>query len=216
MDAAAAESIRITDRDLAAPLAWVGQGGDTWHHVIPYRILRDIWNYLSVQFVLTDQGEFRVALRQILQMSAPKQPITELERQLDRLRLERTDRRRSGPLAALVPLERHEVTALQTLAVWPSWVAVRGPRNRSDDPGDDGPDYFWAGITEAEKVQMGAVQELFDPMAHFALLPSPSNLSALLFKIGQVRPRLREARPIPFRPAMWVRDDDGKWTKARP
>jgi hypothetical protein len=57
-----------------------------WHHIIPYPVLRDVWNRLVDQHIATQLAEARVAIRQYLLLCNRNQP--KLDDLIDRMRAE--------------------------------------------------------------------------------------------------------------------------------
>ncbi len=55
-----------------------------WHHIIPFSVLREVWNRLVDRHIATEAGEARVAIRQYLLLSDRNLPG--LEDLLDRMR----------------------------------------------------------------------------------------------------------------------------------
>jgi hypothetical protein len=105
----------------------------SWHHVIPFAVLRGVWNRLVDQHIATQLPEARVAIRQYLQLCDSTLP--KVDQMLDRMRAENKDYRRAGH-HDLRPLDIVETNELATAATWPAWNAVEGPKTRSDDPED--------------------------------------------------------------------------------
>ncbi len=61
----------------------------SWHHIIPFPILRDVWNRLVDQHVGTALPDARVAIRQYLLLSNCNLP--NLDAFVDRMRVENSD-----------------------------------------------------------------------------------------------------------------------------
>lgn len=186
----------------------------SWHHIIPFSLLREVWNRLVDRHLATDWPEARVAIRQYLLLSDRNQP--RLDEYISRMRANEPGHKRAGnnPLLALdVP----EVNELATLAVWPAWNAVEGPKNRTDDPKDRYFDRFTFGLTAEEAARMQAIEKLFEQLRMFAgeLEPGPESLRRLADTASIFRPHLLCDLPIPFRAEMWVQEKDGTWHKRR-
>src|SRR4051794_7724279 len=103
-----------------------------WHHIIPFSLLRDVWNRLVDSYIGSDSPEARVALRRYLGLCDRSLP--DIDKILDRIRAV-ADRKRAGH-SPIEPLNVPEVHQLATAATWPAWNAVEGPTPRSDDPGN--------------------------------------------------------------------------------
>ena len=186
-----------------------------WHHVIPFALLREVWNRLVDQHIATQLPEARTALRQYLMLADPKLP--NLESLLDRMRAENTGQRRARHHPPLDELSVAEAHMLATAAVWPAWNAVEGPARRSDDPRDAYFDRFTAGLTAAEAVRMRTVEWLFLDLQLFGgagPAPGPESLRALTDAISMARPLLACDGPIRYRAEMWV-EQNGLWRKRR-
>jgi hypothetical protein len=186
-----------------------------YHHVIPFALLRDVWNRLVDQHIATALPEARVAIRQYLLLSNRNQP--DLETLIDRIRAVNTLQARAGH-HTLPALDVPEVHRLQTAAIWPAWDIVEGPRQRSDDPQDRYFDRFTSGLTGEEAVRMNMIGMLYqDFLAFVNAGPSPGSgsLRALAQAIGRARPMLYCERPIRFRAEMWVEERPGLWRKRR-
>jgi hypothetical protein len=173
-----------------------------WHHVIPYALLRDVWNALVNQAAAKELGEARVALRQYLRLCG--QPLPDIDQLIDRM----------------PDMEIPECNAQATQAVWPAWNIVEGPATnlRSDDPGERGMDRYFQGITPLEFARMRALDPLYLDFQIFN--QATQNLDANTLRgisaaIRVARMSLQADLPIPYRPAMWVRQSDGRFRKAR-
>ena len=189
--------------------------GPAWHHIIPFSLLREVWNRLVDQQIATELGEARMAIRQYLLLADRNQP--NLDALIDRTRAENTVQRRAAH-HDLQPLDVVEAHRLATLAVWPAWNAVEGPTRRSDDPHDSYFDRFTSGLTPEEDARMRGIERLF---SHFQLfvnvgpVPGPPSLRALAQAASLARPIVGSGLPIRYRPEMWVEDGDGLWRKRR-
>jgi|SRR5579864_4872179 len=209
---------RIEVRNIPSPLGWERarpiQPQLVWHHIIPFSVLRDVWNSLVDQQVSTELAEARVAIRQYLLLLNRHQPrVDEL---IDRIRAENTDQERAGH-HRLLPLRDHEADDLRRAAVWPAWNTVEGPQQRSDDPGDWYIDRFTAGLPALEAARMRAIEILFGQLQAFIrAAPGSAGLRALAQAASRARTGVSCDEPIRFRPQMWVFDEDtSRWHKAR-
>ena len=88
-----------------------------WHHVIPFSVLREVWNRLVDQHIATQFPEARITIRQYLLLADRNLP--NLDDMIDRMRAEDKSQRRSGH-HELPPLDVAEAHRLATAAVWPS------------------------------------------------------------------------------------------------
>ena len=186
-----------------------------WHHIIPFSLLREVWNRLVDQHIGTQLAEARVAIRQYLLLSGRNQP--DLETLIDRMRAENTDRQRAGH-NRLEPLSVAEAHRLATAAVWPAWNAVEGPRRRSDDPQDHYFDRFTFGLTPQETLRMTVIESLFADFQAFAnsgRAPGAAGLRALTRAVSAARSVVWCDLPIRYRPEMWVDEGGGLWRKRR-
>lgn len=187
-----------------------------WHHIVPFAILQKVWNRLVDQFIGTQLPEARTAIRQYLLLCGARE--ANLETLIDRMRALNTKQRRAGH-HNLPLLEDGDVLQLQEYAVWPPWNAVEGHKkeNRTDDPADR-LDRFTCGLTPLESARIGAIERLFRYLELFiesGTNPAPASLRGLAEAASIARPILQGARPIRYRPEMWVQDGPGKWRKCR-
>jgi hypothetical protein len=186
-----------------------------WHHIIPFSLLRDVWNRLVDRHISTELADARVAIRQYLLLSDRNQP--NIDALIDRIRAENTSQKRAGHFQ-LRPLDVAEVHQLNTVAVWPVWNAVEGPRQRSDDPQDRYFDRFTSGLTAEEAARMRAVESLFEKFQTFVnsgASPGPASLRDLSQVASAARPIVCCDLPIRYRPEMWVDCGGGVWRKRR-
>ena len=65
-----------------------------WHHIIPFPLLRDIWNRLVDQHIALEIPEARRAIRQFLLLADRSLPG--VDALIDRMRAENPDQRRAG------------------------------------------------------------------------------------------------------------------------
>lgn len=207
---------RISVRNIASPQGWGRAApGMAWHHVIPFSLLRDVWNHLVDQHIATQFPEARVAVRQYLLLCDANQP--NLEALIDRMRAENKDQKRAGH-HQLQPLDVSEAHQLATVAVWPPWNAVEGPQRRSDDPEDRYYDRFTSGLTPEEVARMRQIEALFGRFQSFVSVgpaPGPDSLRALAQAATMARPIIARCLPIRYRQDMWVKDGGGLWRKSR-
>ncbi|MGC4050729.1 MAG: hypothetical protein QM757_15240 [Paludibaculum sp.] len=186
-----------------------------WHHIIPFSLLREVWNRLVDQHIATAIPEARVAIRQYLFLCDRNLPNT--DSLIERMRAENTQQRRASHNQP-VPLDVAEAHRLATAAVWPAWNAVEGPQRRSDDPRDDYFDRFTVGLTAEETARMRAIEVLFRDFSRFAgtdRAPGPSSLRALGEAASCARPAVWCDLPIRYRAEMWVQGEGGFWRKRR-
>jgi hypothetical protein len=209
-----------------SPLHWGRAGnGMAWHHVIPYSLLRGVWNRLVGQHIATDLPEARVTIRQYLSLC--DRGLQGIDEKLDKMRFEDEERRRAGHYR-LEQLSTPEVNELQTAAVWPAWNIVGGPTgtSRRDDPEklDLDIDRFMVGLRPPERDRMRTIEDLSTRLQAFVDSgpePDGAALHTLSSDITLAR-RLSGNNlvgcdlPIPFRPEMWVQESGGLWRKRRP
>src|SRR4051812_15367999 len=107
---------RINQRNLPSPQSWgAAQAGMAWHHIIPFSVLRDVWNRLVDQHVATQLPEARTAIRQFLVLVDASLP--NVDSLVDRIRAANTRQDRAGH-NPLRPLEVHEANRLGVAATW--------------------------------------------------------------------------------------------------
>jgi hypothetical protein len=187
----------------------------SWHHIIPFSLLREVWNRLVDVHIATQLAEARVAIRQYLLLSDAT--LLKLDELIDRMRAENLDQRRTRH-HQLPPLDVAEANRLATAATWPAWNTVEGPRKRSDDPHDSYLDRFTAGLTIQELARMRAIESLFPQLQRFVNagpMPGALHLRDLTSAISLARPTIYFDSPIRYRPDMWVKDHGDFWRKAR-
>lgn len=186
----------------------------SFHHIIPFSTLREVWNRLVRQHLALDEAGARVAIRQFLTLC--DRDIENLDTLIDRIRAVALRQRAAHtPLAGL---EVHEGNRLATAATWPSWNLVEGPTNRSDNPGDHYMDRFTAGITAQEATCMATIEVLYDRMQTFIASgeePALPNLHAFAQACSTARLHLAGHGPILFRAEMWVEESPRMWRKRR-
>jgi hypothetical protein len=186
-----------------------------WHHVIPFSVLRNVWNRLVDQHISTQIPEARTAIRQYLLLVNRNLPHA--EDLIDRMRAGSRSRQRTGH-HELAPLDVAEAHCLATAAAWPAWNVVEGPRRRIDDPRDRYLDRFSSGLTPEESVRMQAVETLFADLKTFIAAGPvllPGTLRALADASARTRPLVACHSPIRYRPELWVDAGGGKWRKRR-
>jgi hypothetical protein len=186
----------------------------SWHHIIPFSVLRDVWNRLVDQQISTQVPEARVAIRQYLLLSDPN--MAKADELIDRMRAENAEQRGGGQ--QLRPLDVAETNQLATAATWQAWNVVEGPTARVDDPRDHFFDRFRAGLTAAELTRMRAIERLFQGFQAFVAsgpAPSATALRTLADLVSMHRAHVRWDLPIRYRPEMWVEDNTGVWRKRR-
>lgn len=185
-----------------------------WYHIIPYSLLRDVWNRLVDQHIGTQLREARIAIRQYASLVDPH--FANLDELIDRIRAENTTQRRAGH-NPLRPLDVADANQLAAAAVWPAWDVVEGPSARSDDARDQSLDLFTAGLTTSEVEQMKGIERLFRAFTSFSMAgpaSGASSLSALIQAMTTERPTVSRDVPIRFRVEMWSRDGSA-WRKGR-
>jgi hypothetical protein len=211
-------SPRIGERNLPSPQRWgTAQPGMSWHHIIPFPILRDVWNRLVDQHIATQLPEARTAIRQFVVLADSSLP--NLDDLIDRMRIANIEQRRATH-NRLRPLEVHESNRLATAATWPAWNTVEGPNrgSRSDDPGDVWLDRFTAGLTALELARMRAIEALYHNLRQFVdagPAPGASALRSFAQTISAARPNVYCDTPMRYRPEMWEQERDGRWRKRR-
>lgn len=177
-----------------------------FHHLIPYAVLRDLWNLLIRECHDTEMAEARTALRQYMLLCARDFP--DVDEWINRIR---EDRR----------LDVADCGRLATLAVWPPWNVVEGPAGniRLDDYGDHYMERFTFGLTAREHIRMQRIELLYHAFIQFlsaGLHPAPIDCRNLITTIAALRPDLVNEQPIPFRAEMWEMDESTRrWKKRR-
>jgi hypothetical protein len=183
-----------------------------WHHIIPFPLLRDVWNRLVDQHIATELPDARTAIRQYIVLSDRNH--SNLDALIEKIRVENIDQRRTSHYH-LQPLTSSEWQQLTTPVVWPPWNTVEGPQRRSDDPHDSF-DRFTVGLTAEESARMRAVETLFHDFQRFVdMVPGAASLRALIQAVGIARHSVCCDLPIPFRPEMWIEDSGCLWRKRR-
>jgi hypothetical protein len=188
----------------------------SWHHIIPFSVLRGVWNRLVDQQIATQLAEARVAIRQYILLCDRRKP--DVDALVDRMRAENTTQRRAGHAPPLPELDGGEALELMTDAVWPPWNAVEGPNRRSDDPGDHYLDRFNSGLTAEESARMITIELLFYQFQAFINAgdaPGAGSLQALAQAVSAARSAIWCDEPIHYRAQMWIQDSNGFWRKQR-
>jgi len=177
--------------------------GTSWHHIIPYPLLRDVWNRLVDQHIASEIPAARHAIRGYLLLCDRTMP--KLDALIDRMRADNTDKARAGH-NKLEPLDVGECNRLAQAVVWPAWNIVEGPSARSDPPNDFDIDRFRVGLTPGEAVRIREVELLVRPFQLFANGGTVEGLNAITQLTARARPYLAGALPIPYRTEMWIKD----------
>ncbi len=196
--------------------SWRSAGPEmSWHHMIPHATLVGCWSLIEGQLG-TDLKEAQTAAFQYLTLCNRELPA--VQRILRRLRTGSTERdakltpHRIASHATVGGLEIHERFEVERAVSWPPWNAVEGPRNRSDDPGDQ-LEVFLFGGSDRECGRMRPIERLYGAMERF-LQTGAGVVSLASFKldIQIARDALQFEQPIEFNPDMWVQVD-GKWRR---
>lgn len=187
--------------------------GGAWHHVIPYAMLRDVWNRLVEAHIDTEIPEARQALWQYLSLC--QRDLPRREELVSRMRADNTSQSRAGH-SRLTPLSEIECVELQRAAVWPAWDVVEGPASRSDEPAPGQLDRFTRGLPAGAGARMAAIEVLFNHFRQFLDGGAgPVELRRLSQSCAAGRLVLGGLAPIPYRDEMWVPDGAGGWRKSR-
>lgn len=207
---------------------YAGQAGPTtqnrWNHIIPYNLLRDVWNGLVATHITTEIPQAPVALRKYLLLLDPKldnvlklQGPTTLDRVISRMRAENPQpRSKNHPgLQALEPMEKD---LLQTAAAWPAWNIFAGPagdQQRWDEPHGDNMEHV-TGLGPAGARRMREIKTLYGQLLDFGraarttrdandLRPAVTadDLKTLSRAVEVAGILVRADRPIPYDSNMW-------------
>lgn len=195
------------------------------HHILPYSLLRNLWNQLVNHTVDTQLPEAATALRQLLRLC--DRDLADVDEWIRRIRhanvTDEEEAARAGHRRGeRTRLQVHEVNMLATVATWPPWNIVEGPANeiRADDPGDEGLDLFTHGITRAEFSRMQVIERLYHDLLALPLgnlAPEHLSLLAEILRVARREIWLTESptltHPIPFRREMWEQREDTLWQK---
>lgn len=180
------------------PKAWVKTSdiqSSTWHHVIPYSLLRTVWN-LMIRSVAASRGqEAPVALKRYLSASGS------------------TFRNPDGWISNLRnrSLSVSQMDELARCAVWQPWNIVEGPSDRTDDPCDTQQhtwqmDRFTHGLTSDELARMRVVESLYEELRQ--IISAVSVTGNQVQAIGEAflhRSGLKFiSQPIAYRKTMWL------------
>lgn len=185
----------------------------SWHHLIPYSLLKDVWKRLVDLHLARASKEAAMPIRQYLRLA--DRNLQALDQKLDRMRMSHSQQRRASH-NEMRPLEIAEIDELRTAASWPVWNVVEGPNNRSDDPKDHGFECFTFGLTPMQSTRMRCVELMYAEMQIF-LASGPGVESSQRFG-GAIRTARQMAggdEPIRYRAEMWVMEADGRWRKRR-
>lgn len=191
------------------PCPWsLTSSGHGWHHIIPFSLLKGVWNILCDRYVDSAEAAARTAIRQYL--STLNSRIEGVDDLVDRMRAE------TGQSIAkhnpLKPLSYVEILSMHSAVTYPAWGLVEGPTTRPGDPENEF-DRFEIGLTPQEVGRMAVLKKLFEKLREFEGSPHPP-LDSLIGAIRVAAIDLRHVvEPIHFRRNMWVEDGSG-WKKA--
>jgi hypothetical protein len=138
----------------AAPLSWVrSEWGTppvtmTWHHVIPYSVLRDCWNALANH--QRKNSKAKVSLQIYMRLLG-----------FDHARAKVLIQAMADGVLGSAAQEQ-----IETAVAYPPWDIVEGPAKRSDDPEDDFDEYS-AGLSATEQNRHEKLQSLFHGLKVF-------------------------------------------------
>lgn len=157
----------------------------TYHHVIPYNVLRDTWTKLI------DNGKWDL-LKEYMNLLQMKS--TYYSALIKKSELTKAE-------------DRDEIDLLLS---WPKWNLVEGPTgaNRSDDPGE-GFDEFDGGLTKKEKELMQKIKILYEFMVRIteergAL--STDLCSKFKTQCKDTAKAVKSSKILRYRPGMWEKD----------
>jgi hypothetical protein len=163
-----------------------------WHHVIPYSLMRNCWNVLASNH--SGNAKAKNALQIYMQLlGIDRESGKELIRTMAN---------------GTVGMDHHERIA-KAVAYAP-WNIVEGPKNRSDDPGEDF-DAYRIGLFPSELNRHGKLKVLFNALKLFN-----DAIARLKFVIddpfinvaNELSPMIgnteNATRLIPFRETMWM------------
>jgi hypothetical protein len=196
---------------------WRSAGaGMSWHHMIPHATLLACWSAIERKLG-SDLKEAHIAAFQYLTLCNRELPA--VQGILRRLRTGNTEKdpkltgHRIASHATVAPLEIHERYEIERAVSWPPWNAVEGPRDRSDDPGDQ-LEVFRHGVTDRDGARMPAIENFARAMERFLQAgPGVASLDVFNWDIRIARDTLQFEQPIEFKADMWVKGDDGKWKR---
>lgn len=173
------------------PAPWQSSPADVnlnWHHVIPFAMMRDVWQALVMH---PDLGKCKVALisyMRLIGITTPRQYLKMME---------------EGQL----PFDQQE--ELDRRLAWIPWNIVEGPAYRVDDPKTNTSlDEFTAGLTITEWKRHQRIRELFIAFKNFnpavaARRMTPEEAGSVTEVMNNVERTLVAGNLIRFRPAMW-------------
>lgn len=199
-------------RDLASPKSWESaKPGMSRHHVIPFSTLRECWQLLYTQLTTTDWPEARKATFQYLTLC--DRQLADIDQWLERLRVDQKHRLIAGHRTAQA-LEVHEMTLIETVAMWPAWNIVEGPaRKPESDPGNE-LEIFTYGLSSREEERMQAIRSLYHAIRQFLNSGlGRGSLNEFAINAHIARNTLQFEHLIPYRPDMWEKDENGDWRR---
>jgi len=120
----------------------------TWHHVIPYSVLRDCWNALAHHQRKNSKAKvsLQIYMRLLGFENAPAKALTKA--------------------MAEGALDSGAQERIETAVAYPPWDIVEGPRNRTDDPEEDFDEYS-AGLSATELNRHEKLRSLFHGLKVF-------------------------------------------------
>lgn len=185
----------------------------SWHHLIPYSLLKDVWKRLVDLHLASASKEAAMPIRQYLRLA--DRNFHDLDQKLNRMRISHSHQRRASH-NEMRPIEIAEIDELRTAASWPVWNVVEGPNNRSDDPKDHDFERFSFGLTPVQSMRMRCVELMYAEMRIF-VASGPGVASSRRFGEAIRTARLMAGgdEPIRFSAEMWVMESDGRWHKRR-
>ena len=199
------------DNGIREPVHWKRRlSGGTYHHMIPYSLLRDVWNRLVDLHVGTRLPLAPVAIRRLLLLSDRRQ--TNVDGLIARMPANYESRSRSGQNKP-EPLDHLDALKLQTAAVWAAWNTVEGPSARSDDKTDQDRrlDRFVGVAPEYSRT----IDTLYEHFQAFADSPGSAQLPRFANVLSSARLVVYRDEPIPYSASMWVQEPGGLWRKRR-
>jgi hypothetical protein len=120
----------------------------TWHHVLPWRLLRDFWN------AMVEHQHWNVA-EELAWLSAygTRNEISKHVKSMEKKAF--CDRQNENSLAAKL--------------CWRGWNIVEGPSNRADDPGDKYDNFVKVtGLTSWQQERMVHLHQVHQLMSEFS------------------------------------------------
>ena len=170
------------------------------HHMIPYSLLKDVWNVLLDRFYASQSADVARAVRRYISLMDPA--MKDIDANLASIRRDK--------------LTDADCIALRTSLSWPAWNIVEGPKNRSDDIDKVALDLFTKGITPLELKRMNAVRRMYFALKQFERMEGTEAeiLSFLEFLQRQSQGVFAVDGMIRFRAEMWEQDKaSGRWHK---